>query len=255
MVASVQSVERAAAMLRLLASESEPLPLGQVATAVGLAKGTAHGLLKTLLTVGFVEQDPTGRYMLSADLLNLGSVTFDINELRSLTLNWVDTLAARTGEAAGIAAYRNGIVVVAHHVGSRSPNATALRTGSTLHLHASAMGKVLLAFDPGAARSIIGRELESLTFRTVTQRSRLLAELAEVRDRGAAVSVEEVDPNSAEFAAPVRDRSGHVVAAVGVDGSVRYLCDDRGRPRQEFIDEVIEVARSISRSLGHGEQS
>jgi DNA-binding IclR family transcriptional regulator len=251
----VQSVERAAAMLRLLGSESEPLPLGQLASAVGLAKGTAHGLLKTLLNVGFVDQDPSGRYLLSADLLHLGSVTYDLNELRSLTLNWVDTLAARTGEAAGIAAYRDGRVVIAHHVHSSPPRSSLLRTGSHLHLHASAMGKVILAFDPGAARTVIGNELESLTFRTITQRPRLLTELADVRDRGAAISVEEVEPEIAEFAAPVRDRDGYVVAAVGIDGAVRHLCDERGRPRAEFVAEVVEVARRISRALGHGDPS
>jgi DNA-binding IclR family transcriptional regulator len=248
-------VQSVAAMLRLLGSESEPLPLGQLASAVGLAKGTAHGLLKTLLNVGFVDQDPSGRYLLSADLLHLGSVTYDLNELRSLTLNWVDTLAARTGEAAGIAAYRDGRVVIAHHVHSSPPRSSLLRTGSHLHLHASAMGKVILAFDPGAARSVIGNELESLTFRTITQRPRLLTELADVRDRGAAISVEEVEPEIAEFAAPVRDRDGYVVAAVGIDGAVRHLCDERGRPRAEFVAEVVEVARRISRALGHGDPS
>ena len=105
MAGSVQSVERAAAMLRLLAVEDEPLGLAQVAAGLGLAKGTAHGLLRTLVDVGFVDQDAgSGRYRVGVDLLHLGSTTLDMNELRSLSLNWVDTLAARAGEAARIAA-------------------------------------------------------------------------------------------------------------------------------------------------------
>jgi DNA-binding IclR family transcriptional regulator len=249
----VQSVERAASMLRLLAVESEPMGLGQIAAALGLAKGTAHGLLRTLHDVGFVEQDPgSGRYRVGAALLHLGSTTLDLNELRSVALNWVDTLAARAEEAAGIAAYRDGRVVVAHHaLGDPSVSGT-VRTGSELCLHASALGKVLLAFDPGAARSIVGTTLESLTFRTITERSRLLTELADVRDAGAASSVEEVAPGVAEIAAPVRDRGGFVVAAVGIDGPVARICDGLLRPRRELVSEVLSVARSISRVLGHG---
>lgn len=256
MTGSIQSVERAAAMLQLLAVESEPMALGQIASALGLAKGTAHGLLRTLHDVGFVEQEPgSGRYRLGADLLHLGSITLDLNELRSVALNWVDTLAARTGEAAGIAAYRGGGVVVAHHVIGDASGYGSVRTGSVLHLHASALGKVLLAFDPGAARSIVGTTLESLTFRTITERARLLSELAHVRDAGAATSVEEVEPGVAEIAAPVRDRGGYVVAAVGIDGPVSRLCDTRLRPRSDLVKKVVDVARAISRILGHGAAS
>lgn len=249
----IQSVERAAAMIRMLAAEPESMGLGQISSALGLAKGTTHGLLKTLQDVGFVDQEgATGRYRLGAEILHLGSSTLDLNELRTVALNWVDTLAARTGESAGISAYREGKVVVAHHVLGNPTSRRSVHTDSVLYLHASAMGKVLLAFDPGAARSIQGIALESLTFRTITERARLLTELADIRDAGCAASVEEVEPEVAEIAAPVRDHGGYVVAAVGVDGPVDRLCDSRLRPRAEVVNEVVSVARSISRVLGHG---
>ena len=253
MAGSVQSVERAAAMLRLLAVEDEPLGLAQVAAGLGLAKGTAHGLLRTLVDVGFVDQDAgSGRYRVGVALLHLGSTTLDMNELRSLSLNWVDTLAARAGEAARIAAYREGRVVIAHHVFGSGPGHQVMDTGSTLSLHASALGKVLLAFDPGAARSIVGQPLESLTFRTITDRAQLLRELADIRYVGSAVSVEEAAPELAGIAAPVRDRGGYVVASVGIDGPVVRLCDARLAPRTELVEHVVSVAREISRVLGHG---
>jgi DNA-binding IclR family transcriptional regulator len=243
-------------MLRLLAVESEPMGLAQIASALGLAKGTAHGLLRTLAEVGFVDQDAdSGRYRVGVDLLHLGSTTLDLNELRSLALNWVDTLAARTGEASRIAAYRDGRVVVAHHVFGSGPGEQVMDTGSTLSLHGSALGKVLLAFDPGAARSIVGQPLEGLTFRTITDRAQLIRELADIRDAGASSSVEEVEPELAGIAAPVRDRGGYVVAAVGIDGPVSRICDTKLRPRADLVDEVVDVARSISRTLGHGRES
>lgn len=245
----MQSVERAAAILRLLATEPEPVPLGQVATALGLAKPTAHGLLRTLQDVGFVDQDPpTGGYLVGADLLHLGSTPLDLNELRSAALNWVDTLAARTGEASLLAAWRDGEVVVAHVVLAPGPAGGR----QVLPLHASAHGKVLLAFDPGAARSVRGRELEAHTFRTITEPAALQRALADVRDTGWAAVVEEAEPGCAAIAAPVRDRGGYVVAAVGLEGPVARICDDRLRPRADLAAEVVAVARSTSRALGHG---
>ncbi|MGH3350472.1 MAG: IclR family transcriptional regulator [Nocardioides sp.] len=250
---TVQSVERAAALLRVLSAESEPMALGRLASAVGLAKPTAHGLLRTLVVAGFVDHDPvTGRYLVGRSLLHLGSVTLDLNELRSVTLNWVDTLAARTGEEARIAAYREGSAVIAHHVLGSGPGAQLAGTGTSLPLHATALGKVLVAFDPGAARSVVGRQLDRLTFRTITDRSQLLRALADARDTGWAAAVEEVLPDLAGIAAPVRDRGGYVVASVGIAGPVRRLCDPRGNPRADLVEQVTGVARSISRALGHG---
>lgn len=249
----VQSVERAGAMLKLLAVEVEPLSLGQVAAALGLAKGTTHGLLRTLHGLGFVEQEPrTGRYRLGPELLQLGSPNIDPNELRAHSLNWVDTLASRSEQAASIVAYRNGGVTVAHRVPGSGATLPGVSTGSTLPAHATALGKVLLAFDPGAARSIVGVVLESLTFRTITDRSRMLIELAEIRDRGFATSLEEAEPGVGEIAAPVRDGGGYVVAAVGIDGPIGSICDPRLHPRAALVDEVVEAAHAITRALSNG---
>ena len=248
----VQSVERAASMLQILAADTEPMALGQVAAALGLAKGTAHGILRTLRDVGFVQQDAAGRYHLGAAVLQLGSTSLDINELRCAAINWVDTLAEKSGRAAGIAAFRDGQGVLAHHVTTTAASTGSYKTGSQLHLHASAFGKVLLAFDPGAARSVAGTALESLTFRTNTDRTRVPQELATIRETGVATCVEEVEPGLAEIAAPVRDQGGYVIAAVGVDGPLSSVCDDRLRPRPELICAVTDVARELSRALGHG---
>ena len=98
MPGSVQSVERAAAILRLLAEEDEPVGLSQIAAALGLAKGTVHGILRTLEDVGFVEQDQrAGPYRVATEVFRLGWTTAGQNELRSKALNWTDALAARTG--------------------------------------------------------------------------------------------------------------------------------------------------------------
>lgn len=254
-------------MLQLLASEDEPLGLMQVAAALNLPKGTAHGLLRTLSEVGFVTQDDTtGRYLVSPDLYRLGTPRLDLHELRAKALNWTDNLAAHTGEGVVLAAFRDGHAVVAHYVlqaertrpvygehdGSASSRARRLEVGTRLALHADAMGKVLLAFDPGAARSLGHAALQSLTHRTITDRVVLQRGLAIIRDRGWADSVEEDEPGRVTVAAPVRDHGGYVVAAVGIEGPVGRVCDDRLRPHARVVAEVQQTAQAISRELGHG---
>lgn len=253
MAGSVQSVERAAAIVQLLATEVEPLALAQIASALSLAKPTAHGLLQTLCAVGFVEQESAqGRYRLGRDLLQLGSASLDVNELRSRAINWTDALAARTGQSARVGLFRDGQVLIAHHVFRINSADESLETGTSVPMHASALGKVLVAFDPGAARACLGEPLESLTYRTVSDRATLLRQLADVRDAGWAAAVEEAEPGLAGIAAPVRDRGGYVVAAVGITGPVDLLCDSRSRPRPELVDDVVWAARAVSREFGHG---
>jgi DNA-binding IclR family transcriptional regulator len=242
-------------MLRLLADENEPVALAQIAAALGLAKGTAHGLLRTLQDVGFIEQAyPTGPYRMTPDIFRLGWARLDANELRSKALNWTDALAARTGESAKVATFTDGRVVIAHHVFRADKSDQVLLTGTVVPLHASALGKVLLAFDPGAARSIMSKDLPSYTFRTITERVPLQRDLAAIRDQGWASAVEELTVGVSAIAAPVRDGGGYVVASVGIEGDTSRICDERSRPRPALVSHVIRAGRSISRELGHGRE-
>ncbi len=84
MARNIQSLERAAAMLRLLAGGERRLGLSDIASSLGLAKGTAHGILRTLQQEGFVEQDDTsGRHQPGAELPRLGTTYLDVHELRA----------------------------------------------------------------------------------------------------------------------------------------------------------------------------
>ncbi|WP_030528180.1 IclR family transcriptional regulator [Phycicoccus jejuensis] len=249
----VQSVERAAAILQILAVEQEPVSLAHLAGALDLAKTTVHGLVQTLRDVGFVDQDAeSGCYSVGADLLHLGAAPLDRNELRARAINWTDALAGHTHEAALVARYEAGEALVVHHVFRPDASVQSLQTGSARPLHATALGKAILAHDPRAARTINDGALESHTYRTVVDPPRLHRELADVRDTGWAASVEEWRPGLASIAAPVRDRSGYVVAAVGIEGPVDSICDPRQRPRAALAEHVVDAARAVSRELGHG---
>jgi DNA-binding IclR family transcriptional regulator len=251
MAGPVQSIERAAAILRLLAAGPRRLGLGEVASALGLAKGTAHGILRTLQHVDFVEQDATtGKYQLGAALLHLGTSYLDVNELRSRAINWADALAARSGEAVRLGTPLEGQVLVVHHVFRPDDTLQTLDVGALLPLHASSLGKVLLAYGAASVESLPGAELEAYTRHTLVLSEDLTRALGEIRELGWGAEVQEMSIGEAGVAAPIRGHGGLVVGAIGVSGPVERICDSKGRPLPALITLLREAARAISRDLG-----
>ncbi|MFC7535019.1 IclR family transcriptional regulator [Actinoplanes sp. GCM10030250] len=251
----IQSIERSSAVLRLLAAVPDRLRVKEIADALDLPKSTAHGILRTLEHVGFVEQDPlTSRYRLGSGLLDLGGNergegVLDVNELRGRALTWADALAARSGEEVRIGALRDDRVLVVHHVFRPDDSAQSMETGRLLPAHATALGKVLLAYDVTATRSVMAAGLEPYTRRSLTTRPDLARSLTETRARGWGLSVEEREPGRAGIAAPVRAIGGLVVGAIGISGPVERLCDTRRQARPALVEHVTAAARSISRDL------
>ena len=136
----IQSIERAAAVLRLLSGRSRRLGVVELAGQLGLPKGTVHGILRTLQAVGFVEQDrDSGKYQLGAALLHIGSSYLDANELRTRALNWADALATQSGESVRIGTLHEKQVLIVHHVFRPDDSRQALDVGSLIPAHASAL--------------------------------------------------------------------------------------------------------------------
>ncbi len=246
----MQSIERAAAVLRLLAATPDTLGLNEVATSLGLAKATAHGILSTLRLVGFVEQDRvTGRYRLGDGLFEPAGRRIDPHDLRSLATNLADSLAARSGHAVRIGVLSGGKVLVVHHVFRPDNSTQTLDIGALLPAHATALGKTLLAFD-----RVIGPDLppvlEHYTRRTITDPGLLRRVLHETRARGWAVEIAEYLAGRAAVAAPVRARGGLLAGAIEVSGPVDGVCDPRGQPLGWLVAMVRDTARAVSHELG-----
>jgi DNA-binding IclR family transcriptional regulator len=237
---SVQSIERAAAILHVVAGADGTLGVTDIAAAVGLAKTTTHSLLRTLLLVGFVEQDrTTGHYNVGAGLLRLGTGHLDVNELRARSSNWADALAARSGHAVRLATLVGEEAVVVHHVFRPDDSAQVLEVGTALPARTTALGTVLRAF-------------AAVPVRVTARPGGAAPELAEVRARGWAAERGEHRPGVGAIAAPVRGASGLVVAALGVGGPMSDLFDSRGHPRGQLVPLVTDAAHGVSRELGHG---
>ena len=250
MTKNVQSIERAAAVLRSLARAPDGQGVVELAKSLGLPKGTTHGIVRTLQAVGFADQDRrTGRYQLGASLLDLGNSYLDTNELRACAINWSDPLASRTGAAVRVGRLIHGRVMIVHHVFRPDDTVQVLEVGALMPAHATALGKVLLAFDPTAVGSLEDDTLPSHTHRTVVRRSALVAELGRIREHGWACEREEYSIGEAGIAAPIRDNGGLVVAAVGIAGTPRTLFHAEV-PRPSLVSQVVSTAEAISREVG-----
>jgi DNA-binding IclR family transcriptional regulator len=253
MARSIQSLERATAVLRLLAGGERRMGLSEIASALHLAKGTAHGLIRTLQQEGFVEQDEaTGRYTLGAELLRLGNGYLDVHELRTRALVWADGLARSSGESARLGVlHRQGVLVV-HHVFRPDDSRQVLEVGTMQPLHSTALGKALAAYDPVARRQALDAEREAFTGRTVTGADGLQEALQLTRARGWAGDVEETWEGLASVAAPIHDRRRTPVGAVGVTGAVERVCDTAGELLPRLVASVRDCARAVSRDMGAG---
>ncbi|MFL5828822.1 MAG: IclR family transcriptional regulator [Solirubrobacteraceae bacterium] len=246
---TIQSVDRAARILKALASGPRRLGVSEIADRLGLTRPTVHGLLQTLQAHGFVEQDrDSDKYQLGAGLLQLGNSYLDLNELRARSLVHGERLATRADAAVRVGVMHGASVVIVHHVFRPDSTLQILEVGAELPLHASALGKAMLAFAPEPlVTDLLAEPLPRLTSRTLTARA-LAAELAETRESGYARERDEAILGESSIASPIFDHSGQAVGAIGVVGDTERLIP-RAVPRP-LISAVAEAARGISRELG-----
>ena len=242
----IQSVDRALRILLAL-QEERYLGVSELAARLGLAKGTVHGLLQTLAARAVVSQDAvSGKYMLGPALLVMGNVYLDSHELRVRSLRWASWLNEHTGLAVRVGVLVWPQVVVVHHLASRSAAMPVSEVGLELPAHATCLGKVMLAFHPDRAELVEAGPLSRLTGATVTDSSRLLAELEEVTATAVAVERQEAVVGEDGVAAAVFDAAGRVAGAV----SLVVPAEDEPAGAETAMASVRDAARAISRELG-----
>lgn len=224
-----QAVERAIAILECFRGDVELLGISEIARAVGLNVSTAHRLMRALVAAGFMEQDPMSeRYRLGSEVAVLGQ--------RALSQRGYDLakpvlaeLASSTGESVSMALRRGQEAVVIEAAASAQRLRFDHPVGAELPLHASGMGKVLLAFSGLSADETVAglRGLPMYTAKTITQRAALIDELRRIRKQGYALNEEEREAGVSGVAVPVLGPNSVARAAVGVQGPSMRMSHDR----------------------------
>jgi len=243
----IQSVDRALRILAVLQGDHR-LSLGEIAQRLDLPPSTVHGIVKTLLVHRVVVQEhDSGQYRLGPAVLTMGNVYLDTLELRSRVTPWAEDLARRTGLAVRTAVMLVDDVVVVHHEPRPDGSRQMPEVGIVIPVHASALGKAMLAFDEELSEAVFARggQLRSMTGETVTDPKKLARQLDAIRSTGIAEEMEEAVLGECSVAAVLSDRLGGAVGALGlVAPSADWPLDDA------IVGSLRAAARSVSRELG-----
>jgi DNA-binding IclR family transcriptional regulator len=250
----LSTVRNAARLLKAFLPHEEELGVSELARRLGLGKSSVHRLLATLLGEGLVEQDSrTGRYRLGIVMFELGEAVRVHMELHAAAGPALVALCEKTGESAQVGVPHGNDVVYVDQVESPHMYRPHTNGGRRAPLYCTASGKVLLSFRAERDRKayLSSARLTPLTRHTITDPARLREEFERVRARGWAESVNEHHIGAATLAAPIRDQTGQVVAAISVGAPLTRF---RGVPRRRLAQIVVEAGEAASRRLGWSTQ-
>ncbi|MEX0953380.1 MAG: IclR family transcriptional regulator [Nitriliruptoraceae bacterium] len=245
----VQSVDRAVTVMEILAREGWA-GVTEIGRELGIHKSTVFRVLATLERRGLVEQNArTQKYRLGFGIVRLAGAVRSSLDLVRAARPVCDRLSRQTDETVTLAVLEDDEVVNIHQVNLSSSRVTVDWLGSHNPVHCTSSGKVFLAHaSPDVLEAALPTPLDAYTSRTITNLQRLRTQLALIRDRGYATTVEELEEGLNAVAAPVLSPDGSVVATVSVSGPSYRLDVDR---MPEVGALTIQAAAEISRRLGY----
>jgi DNA-binding IclR family transcriptional regulator len=243
------SVRNAARLLKEFSSREREFGVSELARRLGLGKSTVHRLLVTLAEQHLVEQDElTGKYRLGLAIYDLGAAVATGLDLHEAVMPAMEKLRAATGETVQVAVLDGREVVYVERLDSPNTLRLFLAVGRRNWAHSTGSGKCLLAFlSPTELDAVMdGWVLEPRTERTITDPAKLRKDLALTRDRGYSVNRDESEIGVLSIAAPIRDNTDRVRAAMSVAGPTQRM--------DPLFDQITiavrEMAAVASRRLG-----
>lgn len=246
---TIQSVVMALSILETIAANSEPMGITQLARIIGTTKTTIHRHVRTLVAQGYLRQDAeSDRYKVGVRLYLLGQSVADSFDLVSVARPVMSKLRDQSRQAVTLSTVLpEGILIVEL---LRAPSAIEIGTkpGSRFEFHATAQGKLALAFGAGELWSALDRvELKRWTRHTITDIQRLHEEVERCRETGWAAAANETYVGVNALAAPIFDAQGRMVGCVALVGSVQFI---REKPSKAQVTMVMSAGRDISALMG-----
>ncbi|MGY6019141.1 IclR family transcriptional regulator [Streptomyces spinosirectus] len=249
-VNGVQSVDRAVSVLEILAQRGEA-GVSEVAAEIDVHKSTAFRLLGALESRGLVEQaTERGKYRLGFGIVRLAGAVTGRLDITQQGRPVCERLAEELGETVNIAVLQEHYAVNLYQV--RGPGAVGTHNwvGQLTPPHATSSGKILLAHLSEEGRvAVLGTSgLQRLTPHTLTARTKLDKDLAQARERGYTITLEELELGLHAMAAPIRSREGEVIAALSASGPAYRFTEAR---MHELAPALVKGADEISRRMGY----
>lgn len=242
-----QSTVAAFAILEEMARHSESSRVTDLSNALGMPRPRIYRYLQTLVSLGYVRQDPaTERYRLTLKLFHLGQAIADGTQLTSAARPVMQALRDAMSQTVTISIPEETGMRVLDIVRVEMPVQIVTRPGALLPLHTSAQGKIALAFGPAH----LAGTLDGIVPLGTPDRARLEREIARARRTGWAVAPEETLRGVNAVSAPIFDIEGRFAATITIVGSVQ---DIKPEPAEVFVTAVLNAARDISSDLGNME--
>jgi IclR family acetate operon transcriptional repressor len=241
----IEAVERAVAVLDAVAAADGEVGTNELARRTGINASSVSRLLATLADSGLVELvQATGRYRLGVRLVQLGNAVLARLDVRELGRPRLEELARTIGETATLSVAGDGEAITVDFVRSPASVQSVAQVGRPSVGHATAVGKVVLAF---AGRPLPEGPLRAYTGRTIVDSGALGQEVSRVRDRGWAQAVGEREDDLNAIAAPVRAAGGELAAVIGVQGPAARFTPAAMRSAR---DPLVAAAGEVSAALG-----
>jgi DNA-binding IclR family transcriptional regulator len=247
----VPNLERALAILELLAKHPDGLSMVEISGILAFPNNSVYRITSTLVNHGYLNRDEhSKRFNLSRKLLALGFASLSEQNIVEMSIDIMRELRDATRETVLLATLLSESMVVLEQVPGSHPFKFMVDAGSRLHLHTSAPGKALLAFLPESERESIlkGLKLPGFNPRTITKKTQFRDELERVRQQGYALDFGEQLEGVHCVGAPVLNERGYPIAAIWITGPRDRM------PESSFLDlgrQVEEHALQISRRFGY----
>jgi DNA-binding IclR family transcriptional regulator len=243
---SIQVIDRMAVLLDAIGRYPDPVSLKILAAETGLHSSTAFRILNSMVSNGFVERDPSGKYLLGRKLLRLASRVHVTLDLRQIAQPVMARLRDELGETVNLTVQEGDEVVYIEKANPNRMMHVQQLVGSRAPLHVTAVGKLMLATGgDDECRGYAQRtNLPSYTRNTINELPRLLEEAAMLRSQGYAFDDEEAEIGVGCIGTLIYDATGNIVAGLSVSAPIE-------RRRNEWVDKLLAAAREISEEMGY----
>ncbi|MDR1794860.1 MAG: IclR family transcriptional regulator [Erysipelotrichaceae bacterium] len=251
---NIKSIVKAAKIIDAIAFERRSMSLSELSDKVKIAKSTLHGLLSTLVNIGYIDQESdSGYYKLGVELFELGSQISSTWNEKNLAKSWMRRLAEEVNETVHLAMLSNGEVLYVDKMESTQSIRIETAPGVKLPAHCTGLGKVLLAYQPKKEFEHIldSKGMKAYTAKTITNRRLLERELAEIRQNGVGMDDQEFLDGLRCVAAPIFDVNGRILFALSISGPLFRMSNDA---LENYRMKIKNIGMEISEKLGYRSQ-
>jgi DNA-binding IclR family transcriptional regulator len=248
---SVQSLDRTIDIIELLATSPQGMGVTEIGARLSLHKSTVYRLINALARRGYAEKDSgNGTYKIGYKFIEISSLYINQLELKTEAFPFMRRLAAQTGQVTHLAILDGFEVVYIEKIDVVRSLRLYSQIGKRIPIYCTALGKVLLAGQNESIRKSILESVkyEYFTGNTIVDKNILLKQLDVAEKRGWAADNEEYESGIRCIAAPIKDFTGKVIAAVSVTGDKSIVNADKD---EHIVNLTVEAALGISKRMGY----